>query len=67
MSAKMKKQKVDDLSDHGSAEDKKIVDKNLKNEGMIVCLDMCFYCFDVLVSHLNSQSVPVSKFTNQKL
>lgn len=54
-----KKQKTADTS---SEDGQKIVD--LKNEGMIICMDMCFYCFDVLASHLHKHDAPVPTFSD---
>jgi len=65
-----KKQKLgnhskDDGAGH-SKEHHRTVDLNKKNENMVISLDMCFFCFDVLISHLdNRYEDPVPKFSNR--
>lgn len=42
------------------------VDLNLKNENMIVCPDMCYFCFDVLIAQLNNYEDPIPTFSNKQ-
>lgn len=68
-----KKQKInnhssarEDAVGQSKQDQHKIMDLNPKrNESMIVCLDMCYFCFDVLVSHLNQFEDPVPRFSNK--
>lgn len=66
-----KKQKIaskeeEEAAAAGYSKAHKVVDLNLKNENMIVCLDMCYFCFDVLIAHLNNYEDPVATFSNKQ-
>ena len=66
----IKKQKLLDhpstssRDDGCSSRDHKITDMNSSKNKMIACLDMCFFCFDVLGSHLKLNEEPTPRFTN---
>lgn len=65
-----KKQKItnylkEDDAGHSKSHHHKTADLNLKNENLVVSIDMCFFCFDVLISHLNQYEDPIPKFSNK--
>lgn len=65
-----KKQKLLDHSsssreDSCSSKDHKITESNLSKNKIIASLDMCFFCFDVLGSHLKLNEEPIPKFSNE--
>ena len=65
-----KKQKIvskdeEEAAAAGHCEAHKVVDLNLKNENMVVCSEMCYFCFDVLIAHLNNLEDPAANFLNK--